>query len=109
MIKSVWQKSDLWDKFFQLGLLVNFVLNMFIFLADPSWHQFVHACLWLAVWYVVVRAEFFEAVYRESWPVRKFGADVGLKLHAYETLFIEKDGDSYVITSFSDGDSEGDN
>ena len=109
MVKSVWQKSDLWDKLLQLGLLVNFVLNMFIFLASPSFHQFVYASLWLAVWYVVVRAEFFEAAYRESWPVRKFGADVGLKLHAYETLFIEKDGDGYVITSFSDADSEGDN
>ena len=109
MIKSVWKKSDLWDKFFQLGLLVNFVLNMFTFLASPSFHQFVYASLWVSVWYAVVRAEFFEAAYRESWPVRKFGADVGLKLHAYKTLFIEKDGDSYVITSFSDADSEGDN
>ena len=109
MVKSVWQKSDLWDKFFQLGMLGNFVLNLLIFVADPSSHQFVHACLWLAVWYAVVRAEFFEAEYRESWPVRKFGAEVGLKLHAYETLFIEKDGDGYVITSFSDADSEGDN
>lgn len=109
MIKSVWQKSDLWDKFFQLGMLANFVLNMLIFVTDPSFHQFIHASLWLAVWYAVVRAEFFETEYRESWPVRKFGAEVGLKLHAYETLFIEKDGDGYVITSFSDTDSEGDN
>ena len=109
MFKFLWRKSPLSGKVLYATLFLTFVLNILIFAADPNLHQFIHAGLWLWLCFLAMLADFYRLAYEEFEPIRRFGADVGNRLHAYGTLFIEKDGDVYVITSFSDDDSEGDN
>ena len=108
MFKFLWRKSPLLSKVLYAVLFLTFVLNILIFAADPNLHQFIHAGLWLWLCFLSMSADYYRMAYEEFEPIRKFGADVGNRPHAYGTLFIEKDGDGYVFNSFSDGDSEGD-
>ena len=108
MFKFLWRKSPLLSKVLYAVLFLTFALNILIFAADPNIHQFIHAGLWLWLCFLSMSADYYRLAYEEFEPIRRFGADVGTRLHSYGTLFIEKDGDGYVITSFSDSDSEGD-
>ena len=108
MFKFLWRKSPLVNKVLYAALFLNFVVNILIFAADPNLHQFIHVGLWLLLCLLSMSADYYRLAYEEFESIRRFGADVGTRLHSYGTLFIEKDGDGYVITSFSDSDSEGD-
>jgi len=109
MFKFLWRKSPLLSKVLYVVLFLTFVLNILIFAAEPSVHQFVHAGLWLWLCFLSMSADFYRLTYEEFESIRRFGADVGTRPRAFGTLFADKDGDGYIINSFSDADSEGDN